>query len=88
VCADRVADLARLCAAGFADRLYDDVRRWKGACLFGQATAEGLHELVVHFLAAELGEQTPHLRNIFFVTPPLFGTLLQHGGAARQPARA
>jgi hypothetical protein len=78
VCTDRVADLARVCATGFADRLYDDVRRGQRARLFSEPTAEGLHELVIHFLAAEFGEQTPHLSNVFFVTPPLLGTLLQH----------
>jgi len=82
-----VADVARLGALRLADGVHDDMWRRQGASLFGEPATEGLHELVVHFLAAELGEQAPHLGDVLVVTPSLIGALLEHRGAAWRPTR-
>jgi hypothetical protein len=85
--ADGVADLARLGALRLADCLHDDVRRWQRARFLGQPATENLHEMVIHFLATELGEQPPHLSNVLVVAAPLFGALLQHRRTAWWPTR-
>jgi hypothetical protein len=81
--ANGVADLAWLGALRLADRFDDDVRRRQRACFLGQSAAENLHEMVIHFLAAELGEQSPHLSDVLVVAATLFGALLEHRGSAR-----
>src|SRR5712691_8479089 len=59
-----IANLARVRALGLLDRLDHDVRRRQRTRLFGQATAERLHELVVDLLTAELAQQAAHLGDV------------------------
>ena len=83
-----VADLARVGAPGFFDRLDHDVGRRQGTGFFGQTTAERFHELVVDLLAAELRQQLAHLGDVLFVAPPLLSPLLEHRRATGRPTGA
>jgi hypothetical protein len=86
--ADSVSDFARIRALGLFDCLDHDAGRRQRTCLFSQCARKRLHELVVDFLTAELGQKAAHLDDVFLVAASLLGALLQHGGKADRTTTA